>query len=66
MIWTIEEAIKRVAVFEDSPELASELIEFSTDANAVDAYFMREAAEHIEGQFDLIRSLVHHLKRLSA
>ncbi|MNT91319.1 hypothetical protein D3C72_2323950 [compost metagenome] len=63
MISTKTECLDRVEVFADSPEIVSALRELAEEATPSDRYWLLEAAVHIEGQHDLIRSMAHHLRK---
>ena len=62
MIAPLPEALRRVSVFDDTLDISSALISIAAEMPAGDAYYLKEAAEHMIGQHDLIRSLAHHLK----
>ena len=61
MIYTLQDALKRVDVFSDTPDLVAALLALAANMPAGDAYYIKESAEHMVGQHDLIRSLAYHL-----
>jgi len=62
MIHPLPEALRRVGVFDDTHDIAAALTSMAATMPAGDAYYLNEAAEHMIGQHELIRSLAHHLK----
>ena len=67
MILDRETCLKRVEIFADSQEIADQLRQLTDDITDAfgpvsDLYWLKEAAEHIEGQHELTRSLATHLR----
>ena len=62
MIFDRETCLNRVEVFDDSIEIASTLRSLAEEMKVEVAYWLKEAAEHIEGQYELTRSLATHLR----
>lgn len=62
MLITRENCIERAGAFEDSAEIAEALRDIAEETSPGERDWLIEAAIHIEGQHDLMRSMTHHLK----
>lgn len=66
MLMPKDECVKRVEVFDDSLELAEKLRELADAMSPGDAYWVKEAAENLDGMHELLRHFASHEKKAAA
>ena len=66
MIIEIDKCISKFEAFGDNAELVGWLDEYAEAADdPIDRYNFRELGTHLEGLYDLCRSMRHHLEKVN-